>query len=163
MSEISTNQPDIPINGATVSKGTLAGRKSQIFQQTGLATGSILLAAGGSSTLTFTLALFPLDLPDSLQSETTIIAREDSIAWPMEALYVDTPLDANYKLGASTLSSGQRKITLAKVNDIYPDFYSGSVRYSQQTNYLFFNNDASDHTIYFYGLYSYVMLGDSDL
>ena len=162
--EINTNIQDSATSGTAIYKGSLSGRKTQLVQQTGQATGTIVVVAGGSSTLTFDLALWPADLATAARNATNIVSRSTSVAWALEAIYVDTAsLDPTAQLGASTLTAGQRKITMAKVCQIYPAYYSGTTRYTQETSYLFFNNDASDHTLYFYGLYNYIMFGDANL
>ncbi len=161
---IDTNQPDKPISGATIMRRSLAGRKTKFVSDSTVGSLSITIAANSSHGVILTLDLWSEDLPTDARNANNIISWNNCVAWSYEDLYIDNDLDTNYLIyNGNSLSAGQRKVKVNKLEARVMEVYSGSVGSSHTTNYRVYNDDSSPHTIYFYAQSKYIIYGEDVL
>lgn len=161
--KILTNKPDDPISGASLMRGSTAGRKAQFVQSTNVASGSFTISSGSTVSLNNTVSLFPKDIPVSAQNVSNLATAAQSIVWPVADFYIDTQDTNHYIFRGASLSSEQLLMDLDVLNVYTPEIYSGSTTYSGEVIYFFKNNGISSHTIFYVLTFKYIMFGDANL
>lgn len=159
---ISMRVPDKSINGASIVRGSVAGRKTQYAQQSTTVGASFTVSAGAAHSVTVNFDGWATDLADEARNDLNIISPDECIAWLEFDLYVDAFAVANL-FGAVTLSAAQRKVHFSHVKNLTPHTKSGSTPDTATDTFEFRNDDASDHVIYIIVQYKYIVIGDANL
>lgn len=161
---IKTNKPDRPVNGASIARSSVSGRKTQFIQQSTTGESTLTLASNFSGAITINLLLWPENMPSPARNANNLVSFANSIAWVYGDIYIDNDNDPNYlyPTGAS-LSGEQVSFVLTQRDAMTPDTYSGSTRYSASAKLEIWNQGASSHTYYHHNTFKYIMTGDSTL
>lgn len=133
-------------NAAFLHPTSVTGGKVDFVQYSDVSDTSFVVPANDSRALTVNLFVYD-DVGNLLDFEEAL-----PIYHYLDA-YIDTNLDPAYEhiVGAS-LSVGQRKIVVS------PYKPAGGGTASLRSIYRFFNNDASDHTIYVSSLWYFIRI-----
>lgn len=159
---IKSTVPDKPVNGASLTRDSVAGRKTQFINRTSDGGVSFTLTAGQIAWVSTNVVLWSDILPEVARNTDNLVSWDGSISWQYLDCYIDSEASTNY-IGASTLTSGQKLVKMQFFDQITPNTYSGSTAMSHSSRILVENDDVSSHTIYLYARAKYLISGDENL
>lgn len=133
--------------GNFLHRSSVPGQKVAFVEDSTVASGSLVVPAGGSASVVVNL---------TLSFDGLIKESDQAVAWVYDNIFVDTNNDFNFELDdGPSLSSGQLKVGLRGPRKVL----TPPVGKTHQTIYAFSNTDASPHTVYITAQYKYVVTG----
>lgn len=156
-----------PVHGGKLSKDSVAGRKSQFILVSNTATTDFNVTAGSMAWVVLQGTFWSPELPTGERNAINMVTPADIIASDEVDAYVDVDQDVDHLMGVGGLSSGQLEVIMSKwwlhTPRDYTDAYGNVAPYTTEAHYAFFNNDGSDHHIYFYSTLKFIIYGDVNL